>query len=394
MRIGLFLDVVDPGGPPYERLVWAMVQRLLAEGHEVTVLAQAVASEADEAASWPDRLSVRCWRKPKGRLLHWDRMLSAARWAQRILNREGFDLTLSLSPLLSADAVVALRGWWGHRWELRQQAIAGRLQRAVQGWRDRAHPALAEVRRRERSVLADPRVRLIVTPGEAVSDWIRRRGGRSRPLVQVTTWPSVSGVETDAAAGYRRQVREGFGIADTDRALLFATTDPLLDGASTLIDAIAGSAWLRAHTVLMMAGEVGYAEHVHVVRQGLRDRARFIYHTRQYPALYAAADVTVIPTWFDPWGQTMRESLESGTPVLTTRRSSIAPLLQNADADPAGIVIDQPGDASTLAKALEEMCDDQRLPAMATSARRVSQVCDTNAFMQEMLDWVRQARWE
>ena len=74
-------------------------------------------------------------------------------------------------------------------------------------------------------------------------------------------------------------------------------------------------------------------------------------------ALFAAADVTVLPTWRDTGGLVILESLAAGTPVVTT---SVAGEAGAIDED-SGTVLDRPGDATALVEALASWFDRVRV---------------------------------
>jgi len=72
-------------------------------------------------------------------------------------------------------------------------------------------------------------------------------------------------------------------------------------------------------------------------------------------AAYRDADVFVLPSQNENFGNTAAEAVASGTPVIVTEQCGIAPLLK----DRAGLVVRH--DASELANALTRMLTDQQL---------------------------------
>jgi len=74
-------------------------------------------------------------------------------------------------------------------------------------------------------------------------------------------------------------------------------------------------------------------------------------------AAYRDADVFVLPSQNENFGNTAAEAVAAGTPVIVTEQCGIAPLL----ADEAGLVV--PHDKVALAKGLERIVGETELPS-------------------------------
>jgi len=84
-------------------------------------------------------------------------------------------------------------------------------------------------------------------------------------------------------------------------------------------------------------------------------------------ARYHAADVFVLPTWYEGYGMAVAEALARGLPVVSSATGAIADLV-GAD---AGLLVPA-GDAPALAQALESIVGDAALRArLADGARQV-----------------------
>jgi len=91
------------------------------------------------------------------------------------------------------------------------------------------------------------------------------------------------------------------------------------------------------------------------------DKARFLGPVSDLPALFAAVDVLVAPTWYDPFSNACLEALSAGLPVLTTPANGFSEILEpglHGDIVPTG-------DALALAESLEKW----KRPVRAESAR-------------------------
>jgi glycosyltransferase involved in cell wall biosynthesis len=92
---------------------------------------------------------------------------------------------------------------------------------------------------------------------------------------------------------------------------------------------------------------------------GLSSRVKFsgpLYDENKWAA-YRDADVFVLPSQNENFGNTAAEAVAAGTPVVVTEQCGIAPLLK----DVAGLVV--PHDASSIANALQRLLQDAELRA-------------------------------
>jgi glycosyltransferase involved in cell wall biosynthesis len=90
---------------------------------------------------------------------------------------------------------------------------------------------------------------------------------------------------------------------------------------------------------------------------GLEDRVHFIGSRpwTELPRLYAAADLLVLPSLFEPWGAVVNEALACGLPVIVSDAVGCAPDLVRTGEN--GWIVPA-GDAQALARALGEALND------------------------------------
>lgn len=102
---------------------------------------------------------------------------------------------------------------------------------------------------------------------------------------------------------------------------------------------------------------------------GLCDRVHFLGFRRDVPALLRAADLCLCPSRYEPFSLVLLEAMASGCPVVTTRAVGASALVPPE----AGIVLEDPEDASALASALRSLAGDPgRRQSMAQAARRTA----------------------
>jgi glycosyltransferase involved in cell wall biosynthesis len=105
-----------------------------------------------------------------------------------------------------------------------------------------------------------------------------------------------------------------------------------------------------------------------VAASGLESRIAFVGELDRAPldVLYDAADVFVLPTWYEGYGMAVAEALARGLPVVSTATGAIADLVGGD----AGMLV-PPGDSDSLARTLSAVVTDRTLRAkLAAGARQ------------------------
>jgi UDP-glucose:(heptosyl)LPS alpha-1,3-glucosyltransferase len=172
-------------------------------------------------------------------------------------------------------------------------------------------------------------------------------------------------------AAHRRPVREKLQIADGEVLLLIVAHNFRLKGVSTLLRA---ASCLRhaGHAVrVVVAGGKRVGSYEALARRlGIGPQVTFLGSVDDPTPYYAAADVYVQPTFYDPCSLVVLEALACGLPVITTRFNGAGELLT---AGREGSVIDDPADDEELAAALEPLMNTERRATMGMAARQLAE---------------------
>ena len=178
-----------------------------------------------------------------------------------------------------------------------------------------------------------------------------------------------NGVESPASWPSRGKFRASLGIPEQARLILFLGRLSLKKSPELLLQAFGNlPERIGEHTLMLVfAGpnENSMQQHLTTAasRLGISERVKFsgpLYGDDKWAA-YGDADIFVLPSQNENFGNTAAEAIAAGTPVVVTEQCGIAPLVK----DVAGLVVAH--DETSVANALERLLSDPQLHAKFVS---------------------------
>jgi UDP-glucose:(heptosyl)LPS alpha-1,3-glucosyltransferase len=160
----------------------------------------------------------------------------------------------------------------------------------------------------------------------------------------------------------RARSRASYGLDRNDVAILFVGSGWKRKGLRFAIKAVEACGNPKMH--LLVAGRGNQY-------QFKSSRMTFLGEVNALPALYAAADIFLLPTIYDPFSNACLEALASGIPVITTRANGFSEIIEDKV---HGSLVDAPDDIATLRDAITYWSDEtRRSSARSTIADRAAQ---------------------
>jgi glycosyltransferase involved in cell wall biosynthesis len=258
----------------------------------------------------------------------------------------------------------------------------------------RAHESLPPSRmgRAVRFVLASSAAAVVTVSRETAR---RFNDGLERP-VATHVYNSFDRHGFDPEHVRAAPIREELGIAP-DAVLLgqVAQITPW-KGQDTAIQALA---LLRADGIdahLLLVGEIAFAGktvrydnhgylrglHVLVDELGLRDAVHFLGRRSDVPALLGALDLSLLPSWDEPFGNVTLESMAMGTPLLVTEVGGGPELLEDGV---SGRLVPPKRPEAWAQTARELLSDRDALARMGRRARAATVAFSDEAHARQML---------
>ena len=380
MKVALLIERLDPGRGGAETWVHDFTRTLAAEGHEVHVFSRPESVVPEGVTLHPVKVSGvgRAWRT-----------LSFARRVERMLAKEHFDVVHGVGKTWSQDVYQPHGGV--HRAMLMRRALMCR--------------GLA---------LVGESLGQVYSARQTVFRWIERRQYVRRPAqvfvalsemvkTDMQTFYSVpagkievvyNGVDTErfhpgSRGVHGAAVRERHGIADDEVVFLIVAHNFRLKGVPELIECVTGD---FPPCRLLVVGRNRLAGKLKAFAES-RAPGRVIF-TGAVPdtaCYYAAADVYVHPTYYDPCSLVVLEALASGLPVVTSIFNGAGELITQ---DTEGFVIAPPIPAKgrgidavgELTKVLERMLDASCRERMGAAARALAEKHTLRHNYRRMMD--------
>ncbi len=137
----------------------------------------------------------------------------------------------------------------------------------------------------------------------------------------------------------RAQARRELSLRDDDRILLFVGRIEPLKGIDILLGATAELGTEHACSVLVIGGdssarqgEIAYLRTL-AARLGIADRVKFLgaVDHQRLPLYYSAADICVVPSFYESFGLVALEAMACGTPVVASRVGGLAGTVRDGE---------------------------------------------------------------
>jgi len=344
---------------------WQALATVLAQDHEVHVFtAQANRDCLDGIVVHKVRAPLLGWF-----LLHVGFYVAVrTRFAlARLLRRQGFDLILGIGALTPFADVATVHFVQARELDLRARglfpperpsgglaSIDYALYSRTMGWLGRNFYRRSKTR--------------IVAISEAVKrDLVLFEGASTSAIEVVPNGVNVDRFHPANRVLYRAETRAALGLTDKNQMVLFVGNSWGRKGLCTAIEAIRGDD--MADVRLVVVGEGSEPAFLDGLPEDVA--SRIIFAGRNQLAIerfYAAADVFLLPTLYEPFGLVILEALASGVPTIVSATAGASEwLVDGIDA----VLLQDPSDGEEARAALRSILGSTALSASLSKNGRV-----------------------
>jgi UDP-glucose:(heptosyl)LPS alpha-1,3-glucosyltransferase len=214
----------------------------------------------------------------------------------------------------------------------------------------------------ERLALAKPSTRRVIAISEFTCRDLARFYGRADGVRVI-----YHGVDSELfhprnRRPWRDRLRSEWGATPDQCVALFVGN--LQKGAAAAIRALAR---VRGARLVLVTGSNTDADRAVARAEGVADRVVFLPFSKHVERIFAAADLFVFPTIYEPYGMVISEAMASGIPVITSRSAGAAELIEHGE---SGWLTADPWDPDQIAEGLRSLAADPGLRQRMGSAAR------------------------
>lgn len=289
-----------------ERYLNHLAAYLAASGHQVTIVCR-----RHEAAPHPGVRFVVLRSLTLGSA---HRMLAFARTVERHVSQAQYDVVFGLGKTWSHDVVRMGGGCHQTYLDLVQTSAWSRFSRRF-GFKTRLTLAIEA-----RALTSNASKRVITNSHMVKQDVVQRYELPAEAITVIHNGVDLERFHPRHRYTVGAALRQACDLRPEHTVLLFLGTGYRRKGLDRLLEVFPGLRQKRPEVRLLVVGyDSDRAQwQAHAARLGLHDTVCFLGGRRDAEACYAAADLYVLPTRYDPFANTTLEALASGIPVLTT----------------------------------------------------------------------------
>jgi UDP-glucose:(heptosyl)LPS alpha-1,3-glucosyltransferase len=170
--------------------------------------------------------------------------------------------------------------------------------------------------------------RIVAISAAVKRDLVRFEGAIAEDVVVIHNGVDIDQFDPAKRAQYRAALRHELGLRDEDIAVLFVGNAWGRKGLRTAIEAIRGPE--QEHVRLVVVGHGVRDEFLEGLPAELIDRIIFTGPQRVgIERYYAAADIFLLPTLYEPFGLVILEALASGLPAIVSAAAGASEWLED-----------------------------------------------------------------
>ena len=179
---------------------------------------------------------------------------------------------------------------------------------------------------------------------------------------------------------YRKSIREQVGISENSILILFVGSGFERKGLKFLLQAtefLQDQNWR-----LLLIGKGNFEKYLQFAPENKRNQIVAIQPNPEIEKFYAAADLFVLPSIYEPFGNANLEALATGLPVITTKYCGAANIIHPKQ---NGLIVENPSNPQEIAENINFLFDPSVRTSMGEKARELAEQFPPERNYREML---------
>jgi len=227
-----------------------------------------------------------------------------------------------------------------------------------------------------------PKARIVVSRSMK-GEFIRHYGDAAESIIVIPNGVDLERFNPANRPLYRDSLRRRYGIPRSEPVLMFAGGDWERKGMLYVIEALSLLPRPDVKLLVIGSGDEEFYGQLAELKQ-VRERIIFVPHSSNLWEYYAASDVFVFPTIYEPFGLVVAEAMASGLPVITSRVAGAADLVIDGV---NGLLLSSPSNVSDLAAKIGLLLSNAELrETMGERAREAAENLSWDRVAQKTLE--------
>ena len=223
----------------------------------------------------------------------------------------------------------------------------------------------------------------IVVSQSMKGEFVRHYGDAAESIIVIPNGVDLKMFNPANRPLYRDRVRQKHGISNGDFTLMFAGSYWERKGLRYIIEALSLLPRLDVKLLIVGSGDEKFYGEIAELKQ-VRERIIFVSRSSNLWEYYAASDVFVFPTIYEPFGLVIIEAMASGLPVITSRVAGAADFITDGV---DGLLLSDPGDTNNLAAKIKLLFSNVELrKTMGERARETTEKLSWDWVAQKTLE--------
>jgi len=371
VKVIIEIEHFDPMKGGAEAYTALLCDYLIKQGHHIEVL----------AIDWQNGLpGVNFVRVPVKGLTHWQRWLSFVAKTKIIVQERGADLVMAVNRGGGMDLFQPHGGTvpGSQRQNILRQPNS--LTAGIKAAFFQFGPK-AIVARMLDHMAYQTAIRFVALSRMVVRDMVQYYTIPEEKIALIHNGVDLQRFHPDAKTKYGLSVRRRLGIPDDMLVFSLVAHNFSLKGVRELIIA-ASNMEKREKCCWLVAGRGKPGRFLNLAKElCVESRIMFTGAVSRAEEIYAASDVYVHPTWYDPCSLVVLEALASGLPVITTKFNGAGELLQDGK---SGFVIESPRETDALHNIMTRLTNRELRDHMSVEARKLAETIPWEKHFRKM----------
>ena len=377
MNIGLVIERMDLSRGGREMSTSQIASGLVDRGHEVSIICQ--------QGSW-EHPGVRLAALGRRGRLGATRVRNFVTDVHRHIGQTHYDVVHAMLPVQCAD-IYQLRGGTVAGQRLASSRRRSSIGQAIAGIFSPLNGRRRLMRGLERNVVGDENV-VLLPVSEMIAEELADHYGRTENVRVIHNGVDVPAMTDPQRSEYRQNVRSRLGVGANGIIFITIATNFALKGIAQAIRAF--HRWkegpgrsIEARLVIVGHSREQVEGYERIANaRGVGRLVIFEPPTDRMAPLYAAADVCMLLSWYDPCSRVVLEAARLGIPSITTAWNGAGEVL----GDGAGVVVPSPDHVDAVAIAMAQLADPDQRHLASDACLRISDRLSMARHVEQLIE--------